>query len=55
MTVAAIDARKSNQEQHATREVLSTTQQIEQARAYAATTACKTVDQVVSVVVGSAR
>jgi hypothetical protein len=55
VTVAAIDARKSNQEQHVTREVLSTTQQIEQARAYAATTACKTVDEVVSVVGGAAR
>src|SRR5713101_1430116 len=36
MPVAAIYARKSNKETHATREVLSTTRQIEQARAYAA-------------------
>ncbi len=35
MTVAAIYARKSNKEKHATREVLSPTRQIEQARAYA--------------------
>lgn len=55
MTVAALDARKSNTEKHGTREVLSTTQQIEPARADAATTACKTVGPVVSVVVGSTR
>jgi len=55
VTVAVIDARKSNQEKHATREVLSTTRQIEQARADAAKTACTTVDRVVSVVVGAAR
>ena len=36
MTVAAIYARKSNKEKHATHEVLSTTRQIEQACAYAA-------------------
>ena len=53
MTVA--DARKSNQEKHATREGPSTTRQIEQARADAATTAGKTVDPGASVVVGAAR
>jgi len=55
VTVAVIDARKSNQEKHATREGPSTTRQIEQARADAATTAGKTVDPVASVVVGAAR
>ncbi len=55
MTVAVIDARKSNQEKHATREVLSTMRPIEPARADAAETAWKTVDPVASVVVGAAR